>query len=486
MLFLVALGLVVVGALSLVIGFLTEATALIYLSITCSVVAFLALVVLARMTKRSDAMVAEGAGAGWPPPGAAPAPAPASAPAVADDAATPEPTPEAEPTTTMAAVASSPVEADDTTTVDDDFPIPGYDRMGVTQILPRLDDLDIEELELVRDHEEEGRNRTSILRRVDRLIDDLEAELAEAEDEIPEEDIEDYDALRVSEILPLLATLDRDQLAQVRQREEQGRNRSTILRRLDLLEAQLEEAEAEPEPLALTPGEEEFPIEDYDRRSVREILARLDDLSDEELDLVAEREEAGRNRAVILNAIDAQFEELDEEPPLEEPPAPPPRAADDVPIEGYDDLRVNEILPFLPTLDLDEVQALRQREEQGKNRPTLIRRLDDRIAELAAEEDATPVAAQPSRAKADGTGDDTFPIPDYDRRTVSEILPLLDDLDNDQLDMVVERERRGKNRRAVLRAVDAMFEQEEPAAEPVTDVAFDPNKTARIPVAKKR
>jgi hypothetical protein len=69
---------------------------------------------------------------------------------------------------------------------------------------------------------------------------------------------------------------------------------------------------------------------------------------------------------------------------------------------------------------------------------------------------------------------------------VSEILPLLDDLDNDQLDMVVEREKRGKNRRAVLRAIDAMFEQEEPADEPTGQVAFDPNKTARIPVAKKR
>ena len=387
----------------------------------------------------------------------------------------------------MAAVASPPAGADDTAVVhdvDDDFPIPGYDRMGVTQILPRLDELDVEDLEVVRDHEEEGRHRASILRRVDRLIADREAELEEVDEVGPEEDgfpIEGYDELRVSEILPLLATLERDELELVRRREEQGRNRSTVLRRLELLKAQLEEEEeVEEEPLALTAGEEGFPIEDYDRRSVREILARLDDLSDEELDMVAEREEAGRNRAVILNAIDAQFEELEEEPAPEEPaPAAPvaPPGAGELPIEGYDALRVNEILPFLPTLDLDEVEALRRHEEQGRNRPTLIRRLDGRIAELQAERGG---------AGTDAAAGDAFPIPDYDRRTVSEILPLLDDLDNDQLDMVVEREKRGKNRRAVLRAIDAMFEQEEPADEPTGQVAFDPNKTARIPVAKKR
>ena len=191
MLFLVALALVVVGALCLVIGFVTEAAAVIYLSLACSLVAFVMLIVYARVAKRQEAAgsaVQETSAPAWPP---------AAAPVRAE----PEPTTgEAEPTrvetavakpwvaaedaepTTATAAAASPEDADEA----DELPIAGYDRMRVAQILPLLPTLDLDELAAVREHEEEGRNRGTIIRRVDQLMDELEKELDEGAEEAEE------------------------------------------------------------------------------------------------------------------------------------------------------------------------------------------------------------------------------------------------------------------------------------------------------------
>ncbi|MDP9072297.1 MAG: hypothetical protein M3N68_13645, partial [Actinomycetota bacterium] len=411
-----------------------------------------------------------------------------------------------------------------------ELPIEGYDRMRVAQILPLLPSLDLDELAAVREHEEQGRNRGTIIRRVDQLMDELEEELDEgaeqAEESVPsgwsaagadrttrlptvspeaaageaELPIEGYDEMRVSQILPLLPTLGLEELAAVREHEEEGRNRGTVIRRVDELMDRLEEAEGqavEPEgpPTVVTSTGARFPIEDYDRRTVGEILARLDDLSDEELDVVAERERAGKNRAVVLNAIDAQFEDVGEEERAEdlevepaaeeEPPAPvaagPAGAAGaDFPIEGYGALRVNQVLELLPTLDLDQLQAVRRREQQGKNRSTLLRRLDERIAELqpggGAEVDLEDL--EMTEEEAEPVEDEGFPIPDYDRLTVGEIVSLLDDLSNEELDMVAEREERGKNRAAVLDAIDDLFEDVDDGSEPEIE---DLDRTATIP-----
>src|SRR5688500_4412709 len=48
-----------------------------------------------------------------------------------------------------------------------DFPIPDYEDRRVAEIVPLLADLDIDELEMVREHEAAGRNRTTIVRRID-------------------------------------------------------------------------------------------------------------------------------------------------------------------------------------------------------------------------------------------------------------------------------------------------------------------------------
>ncbi len=312
MLLLVTIGLVVVGAIALVIGFVSNSLAPIYLSIACSVIAGIVLVVFSRIARRGDtgtsAAPAQASPGSWAPstasapPPPAPVPAPAMAPSYEPPAA-PAPAPWA-PTTGPAPARSTPIgrrpaprpepepemepefEAEPTIVLDkavpggsgpdaDGFPIAGYETMRSSQIIAMLADLDLDELDMVQEHEEQGKNRATVLRRVVERIDQLEAD--EDVDEAPIED-EDEDE-------------DED----------------------DVLEPA---AVAEDVPAA---DDDDFPIADYDSLSAEEIIAILDDLEDDELDLVAEREETGQNRAEILDYIDDMFEEVDDAP---EPPAP--------------------------------------------------------------------------------------------------------------------------------------------------------------------
>jgi len=50
------------------------------------------------------------------------------------------------------------------------FPIEGYDEMNVEEISGRLNDLSVEELQVVRDHEELHEGRKTLLERMDRKI----------------------------------------------------------------------------------------------------------------------------------------------------------------------------------------------------------------------------------------------------------------------------------------------------------------------------
>jgi hypothetical protein len=50
------------------------------------------------------------------------------------------------------------------------FPIEGYDEMNVDEISKRLNDLSVEGLRLVRDHEERNKTRESLLEQMDRKI----------------------------------------------------------------------------------------------------------------------------------------------------------------------------------------------------------------------------------------------------------------------------------------------------------------------------
>jgi hypothetical protein len=50
------------------------------------------------------------------------------------------------------------------------FPIEDYDELNVEEVSERLDDLSVEELQLVRDYEERGKKRETLLERMDRKI----------------------------------------------------------------------------------------------------------------------------------------------------------------------------------------------------------------------------------------------------------------------------------------------------------------------------
>ena len=240
MLLLLTIALVLVGAVALVIGFVNDAMFPIYLSIACSLLAAVVLVVFSRLSKAR----LEPAGAG--------------AAAIAD-----------EPT--------GPLLVDRDADRDGDFPIADYEDRRVAEIVPLLADLDLDDLEVVRAYEAAGRNRTTVIRRIDDLIAesdgapltdeeeqedtlvgaaasfgrDDEAELDEDfddEEELPAEDdlfpIADYDELSVAEILPLLDELTLDELEEVGDREADGQNRAAVLDRVDQLLDEGEAAEA--------------------------------------------------------------------------------------------------------------------------------------------------------------------------------------------------------------------------------------------------
>ena len=247
MLLLLTIGLVLVGAVALVIGFVSQNTLPIYISIACSVGAGLVLLIFSRINRRQGVPATAAVGGA--------ATGPATTEYVLEEART----------------AAAPSSATQTiSTSDEGFPIEEYDQLLVSEIVPLLPELDLEELDQVRAREEQGKARASILRRIDALADELESggpptaaasatqvisapepddyEEEEEEEEEPaydeaEEDygdddlfpIADYEELRVNQILPLLPELDDDELAIVAERERTGAGRYSILARIDEL-----------------------------------------------------------------------------------------------------------------------------------------------------------------------------------------------------------------------------------------------------------
>ena len=281
MLLLITIGLVVVALVLLIVGFIQHTLTLIYLSIACSAVAALTLIVYSRLQKRrslrlggavvtadlADEPVAAFSMAGEVQDRSSEtAPMPVSSPATrempsSDWAPTPPPPP------TPAAVAAvgndqEPWDQDEEVWDDGEnvFPIEDYDDLRVAEILPLLGELDPEELEDVRAREADGKARGTLLRRIDSMLAEASTGAAVAEPVQPDRQpsyappspvaagpaasapwageelpIAEYDELRAGEILPLLAELDPDELVTVAEHERAGARRSTILFRISRL-----------------------------------------------------------------------------------------------------------------------------------------------------------------------------------------------------------------------------------------------------------
>jgi hypothetical protein len=174
-----------------------------------------------------------------------------------------------------------------------------------------------------------------------------------------------------------------------------------------------------------------------------------------------------------------------------------PAASDGFPIADYDELLVTEVVPLLAGLSVAELQTVRAREEGGKARASVLRRIDSElearsapaaaVAEATDEEDfeeptmATPAVTAAVPAVGDEDEEEPFPIEDYDDLRASEIMPLLPQLYADELELVAERERAGANRGAILDRIEDLLHAPLPGAEtPVKKTA-----AKKTPAAKK-
>jgi hypothetical protein len=250
------------------------------------------------------------------------------------------------------------------------FPIPNYDNLEVVEVLPLLGDLEPAELEMVRQREASGRAHPWVLARVDALLESETGEWAPAGEEV-EEELEEYEA-----------------------------------------EAEPEEPEsewAEPEPewarsggdwsasdFPLEAGSDtgyeievmrDFPIDRYDALRANDILPLLSTLDAEDLKMVREEEAATKARTSVLSRIDVLLaREGPGGAPTTRPakaaarPKGPSRAALALPIADYDSLTVGQINAQIAGLSVEELKAVRNYEKRHKNRAGVVQRLDSLIA----------------------------------------------------------------------------------------------------------
>jgi hypothetical protein len=221
---LVTIGLVIVSAVTLLLGFAQDAVGLIYVSIACSVAAAVILIIAGRSAGAARVTTASG-------------PAPLDA---------------------------SPADTSG-------FPIADYDELLVTEVVPMLGALSVSELQVVRAREESGKARASVLRRIDTEIELRESPPVPAFDDLVDEPtvatsviadaglpsgddepfpIEDYDDLRAGEIMPLLPQLYADELERVAAHERAGANRGAIIEKIEELLAPTPAKKATPKKAA--------------------------------------------------------------------------------------------------------------------------------------------------------------------------------------------------------------------------------------------
>ena len=296
MVVLVSFLLVLAAAVTLVVGLLQSGLTLIYLSIGCSVVAGLVLAV-AVLRGRPEPKAAPYAAPPRPVSTPTPTPVPSyssrfeSEPepddepwkvdttpppaarrfgrpaAVAIEESDDEPSPIAGYARRAAGAGASTApmairnEMPEALPPGGDFPIADFDSLRAPELLRRVDELtDVASLEAVREAEAAGKNRVSILSRIDARLETLrepgwdideaawegDEPAAAAADDLDAGDdfdagaggdfpIDNYDSLRVGQILPQLRELDDGQLADVRAYEAAGKARSGILDRIDSL-----------------------------------------------------------------------------------------------------------------------------------------------------------------------------------------------------------------------------------------------------------
>ncbi len=184
---------------------------------------------------------------------------------------------------------------------------------------------------------------------------------------------------------------------------------------------------------------ESLPLEDYEALSAAQILSVLDQLDDDDLNLVGDYEEQHRNRPEILDAIDDLFED---------PAAPPAKK--------------KTVAKKVVVAKVTTKKAVAKKAVAKKA-----------VAKKAVAKKATAPVASP---------DEDLPIENYDRLTPSQILMVLDELDDDDLDLVADYEAEHKNRSEILDAIDDLLEEPPPA--PVKRTFVKKAAVKKVPAKK--
>ena len=243
-------------------------------------------------------------------------------------------------------------------------------------------------------------------------------------------------------------------------------------------------AEAERRAAERKAEAERLPFRGYDELRVPDILERLPDLSEEELEQVRRYEQA---HAAHKGVLDAVQEQLDKRQPLPE----------------YRNLSAAQIMDQVAELDVDQVLKVREYEAAHANRVTVIRAADRRLADEIGMADyvgrnvrdvveGLPELNDEALAKVrrfeeqhenrqgvlraiDRLASDRMPLPNYGGMTVDEIAAQLEGLDAERLQAVRAYEETHSNRVTVMRAVDKRLETlNQPEAQPEAQAEAQP------------
>lgn len=174
------------------------------------------------------------------------------------------------------------------------------------------------------------------------------------------------------------------------------------------------------------------PIEKMIRRRGRQIERKADEIGSDARSTArrAQRraegtaEDVGRKTKQTTRKAAARAEAGADAVAPKMPRVAAPKSARELPIQGYDELTVDEILAATPGLTQTDLAKIYKYERANEGRTTILEPLDGKFIEL--------------------------PIPTYDALTVGEISERLDGLSESELKMLQRYEKNTKARATVL------------------------------------
>jgi hypothetical protein len=177
-------------------------------------------------------------------------------------------------------------------TREEDLPMSGFSRLGVTEIQQRLRGLSQTELTVVEGYERAHAGRPGVLNAIERLREP--------------EPWAGYDAMDPEGIRMNLSDVSDRVVRQVLDYERDHRQRDTVISAAETALRAASEATHRPgeEVLGTVTREEDLPIPGFSQLGITEIQQRLPGLSPLQLTVIESWESAHSNRQAVLDAID--------------------------------------------------------------------------------------------------------------------------------------------------------------------------------------